>query len=416
MTPPTAVPTKPIANELATGATIEDVLTAFHCVRASIAQLFEAVGADPTKTRESARALGLNRGLAWRLTRVVRFEGDPAAVSDVPGQQSMLRFLEACREQGAPEPRIAAAAEAVAAYESAVGSCAGDRKTLAMLMANRPAHDTSGEQERARRKLFEGACAVWGVQASVRFVTVFVFPSREDPDQLSAGHVTGYVSLRRLVSRPWPMSYEAVHDSEGRPTPFVKEPLDPTGSGEGELQLLKAFCTPAKPRIEVHQSGGFKRFDLAAGPVGNEGMTTCVFGSYLKDLYPRYSDTPNTAGFMVLQQTPVERLVFDMFVHRDLGLTAPPDAVLLDRLTFPHGADEAEFPRQALPMSERPATLTASLDGALCPSIPWYPRLLGAVTERVGHPIEAFTGSRFEMAYPPISTVLSRRFPIFPKP
>ena len=139
-------------------------------------------------------------------------------------------------------------------------------------------------------------------------------------------------------------------------------------------------------------------------------MPTCVFGSLLREIYDRYSPEPDTAGFMVMLQTPVERVVFDMFVHKDLGVGLPPRTQLLDRLTYPHNNDESEFDRQLLPMSEQAVALPSSAAGAIHPEIAWYPRLLRFVTDRVGHDIADFNPSRFEMAYPPISTTLSRRF------
>ncbi|MCC6677827.1 MAG: hypothetical protein IT436_11830 [Phycisphaerales bacterium] len=392
------------------------MITAFHLARAEVATLFSAAGLDPTKTRESARELGINRGLGWRLSRMVR-ESDPSvAASDVPGSQSMARFFEACRQRGAPENAIAAAIAALDRFEAALSSCSGDRKTLAMLMANR--RDTGGrtETDKVRRTLFEGACGVWGVQAQTRFVTVFVFPSPDDPGMLDAGHVTGFVGFRRLSAKPWPLSYEAVHKSSGAVAPFIKEPLDPVGAGEGKLQLMKRYCSPPDMDVQVVMGGDYKRFELAAGPVGNEGLTTCVFGTRLRSLYPRYSATPDTAGFMVLMSTPVERVLFDMFVHRDLGVTTPPRAQLLDRLGFPHSNDESQFDRQSLQVPEAPELLPDGLAGTLCPYIPWYSKLVEDVTARVGHSIDEFVGSRFEMRYPPISTTLSRRFDLKPGP
>jgi hypothetical protein len=182
------------------------------------------------------------------------------------------------------------------------------------------------------------------------------------------------------------------------------------------LQLIRQFCTPPRPDIRVARYGSFKSFELAPGPVGNEGLTTCVFGTRLRELYPRYSETPNTAGFMVLLQTPVERVLFDMFVHRDLGVSGPPPAQLLDRLTFPHGNVESEFHRQEIPLTEQAAALPPGISGALSPQIPWYTKLLSFVSERIEHPLEEFEGSRFEMTFPPISTTLSRRFDLSPPP
>lgn len=397
-------------------ASLEEVLGAYRDLRAATADLFHAVGVDATRTRETARELGLNRGLAWRLSRVVREADSAVAISDVPGRPSIEKLIAACRERGAPESELQATMHAFDAYQQAVDACSGDRKTLAMMMANHGHVEPSAEQERARRKLFEGACSVWGGQAQVRFVTVFVFPSADDPTQLDAGHVTGFVGFRRLSPRPWPLSYEAVHDDSGTKVSFQKVPLDPNGVGEGELQLLSEFCDPPRPKIDVCQNGDFKRFDLAAGPVGNEGLTTCVFGSHLRQLYPRYSEAVNTAGFMVLLTTPVELVVFDMFVHRDLGIEGPPRSQLLDRLKFPHSNDESLFDEQSLPIAEEASMIRGGVRAAMHLRIPWYGRLLEYVGARIGHNLDEFDGSRFEMAYPPISTTLSRRFDLAKPP
>jgi len=398
------------------GATLEDVIASFHRARAAIADLFALIGIDPTKARESARELGLNRGLTWRLTRMVR-ESDPrAVVSDVPGTQSMGKFFEACLQRGAPQSAIDAASAALESFEAAMSSCSGDRKTLAMLMANTGNGGVGGEGEKVRRKLFEGACGVWGGQAQARFVTVFVFPSPDTTNKLDAVHITGLVGFRRLSARAWPLSYEAVHRASGAPAPFVKEPLDPAGPTEGQAQLLKGYCSPPQPDIQVVISGDYKRFELAPGPLGNEGLTTCVFGTRLRRMYDRYSETPDTAGFMVLLQTPVEQVQFDMFVHRDLGVQSPPRTQLLDRLLFPHSNVESDFEKQSLAIAETPVPLPRGLAGTLCPYIPWYSRLINDVAAKVGLALDDFDGSRFEMAYPPISTTLSRRFDLMPPP
>ncbi|MBS0189879.1 MAG: hypothetical protein U0573_13135 [Phycisphaerales bacterium] len=392
------------------GATLESVITAFHRARAEVAGLFAVVGVDPTKTRESARELGINRGLTWRLTRMVQESNPTLAASDVPGVQSMAKFLDACRQRGAPESAIDSAQAALNEFESALAACSGDRKTLAMLMANHGDAKATAEAEKVRRKLFEGACGVWGVQARVRFVTVFVFPSPDDPTTMDAGHVNGFVGFRRLRPQAVPLSYEAVHKSTGEAIKFTKEPLDPAGPGEGRAQVYKRFSNPAEPDIQMVESGGYRRFELASGPVGNEGLTTCVFGTRLRRLYDRYSESPETAGFMVLLNIPVERVMFDLFIHKDIDAPEIPRTLLLDRLLFPHVNNEADFTRQSLPLAERPQRLPAGIEGTLCPYMSWYSSMISDVAAKIDVPIEQFTGSRFEMMYPPITATLRREF------
>lgn len=398
------------------GGTLENVITAFHRARAEVASLFATVGVDPTKTRESARVLGINRGLTWRLTRMVQESNPTLAASDVPGVQSMAKFLEACRQRGAPEAAIESTIAALDEFEVALAACSGDRKTLAMLMANHGDVKATAEAEKVRRKLFEGACGVWGVQARTRFVTVFVFPSPDDPTMLDAGHVNGFVGLRRLRTQAVPLSYEAVHKSTGEAVKFVKEPLDPSGPGEGRSQVYKKFSSPPEPDIQMVESGGYRRFEMGSGPVGNEGLSTCVFGTRLRRLYNRYSETPDTAGFMVLLNLPVERVMFDLFVHRDLDVRHAPKTQLLDRLLFPHVNNEADFDRQSLPLAETTQLLPDGLAGTLCPYMSWYSAMVADVTAKLDRSIDQFAGWRFEMMYPPIGTTLSRRFDLHAPP
>jgi hypothetical protein len=212
------------------------------------------------------------------------------------------------------------------------------------------------------------------------------------------------------------MSYEAVHDSEGQVQQIRKEPLDTRPVARGEPQLLTPFCNPPNPKIDVRMEHDYRAFDLAAGPVGNEGLTTCVFGSYLHQIYRNGFDEPDTAGFMVLLQTPVERVLFDLFVHEDIRTDGPAVTHLLDRLTYPHDNRESAFDRQSMSISETARALPRGRDAAATASIPFYTQLLSFIAGRIDIPTEKFAGSRFEMTYPPISTTLSRRVPLTPRP
>lgn len=390
---------------------IDEVIESFHMVRAAVSDILVASGADPNKTRDSARLLGLNRGLAWRVSRVVRSEDIGAALSDVPTSASMDKLIRACQDRGASSELVQVARDAIDRFEGAVKRCSGDRKTLAMLMANRDERSSGIELERARRKLFEGACSVWGVQAAVRFVSVFLYPAPDDPSMLNVGHSTGYIGFRRLREIPWPLSYETVQDKEGAPRRFIKEPLDPNGSeSEGMRQLIGRFCSPDDLRINVVQLGQVKRFELESGPVGNQGLTTCVFGSHLQHLFSRYaSPEDDYATFYVQLETPVERVIFDMYVHEDLQVEGIPEVHLCDRLTHRHIARESDIEQESLPIGEEPFALGRGAAGAVTPHIPFYSRLVEFIGERIGHAPEEFRGSRFELKYPPISTALARR-------
>lgn len=392
---------------------IDQLMESFYLVRAAVHDLLSGVGADPSQTRESSRLLGLSRQLTWRLSRVVCSTEPEAILSEIPGPQGMSKFIAACRDLGAPEESVDALLTATNSFEEAIKAVSGTRKSLAALMANQGDHPTSGAHERERRKLFEGGCAVWGVQAETRFVSVFLFPADDDPTMLDVAHVTGYLGFRRLRAIPWPMSFEEVRTHDGVHIPFIKEPLDENGSDEGQLQLIDRFCNPPSPSISVSTVGNVKRFELSPGPVGNAGAADVVFGTYLRHLYPRARTAENlNANFILMLVTPVERVIFDMFIHKDIKLSGQPSAHLCDKLTHPFAPADDEVTRLAMPLTETPQALGPGATGALTPHIPWYPRLVRFVSERIKHAPEEFNGSRFEMNYPPMPTSIVRGFPL----
>ena len=115
---------------------------------------------------------------------------------------------------------------------------------------------------------------------------------------------------------------------------------------------------------------------------------------------------------MVMLQTPVERVIFDYFIHDSIKHSGDVVTHLLDRLTYPHDNRVENFDSQSMSIAERGYDLPSGVDGAATAHLPWYQRLMEFVSERTGYGIEDFSGSRFEMAYPPISTTLSRRIEI----
>ncbi len=401
------------AGPVEPNGSIDELFGSFYRVRAAAHDLLAMVGADPGRTRESARVLGLNRQLVWRLSRIVLAAEPGAVLSKMPGRQGMAKFFAACRDRGADPAALQEADEAFRKFERAIDAISGDRRSLAALMANQGEGMPASALERERRKLFEGGRAVWGVQAKVRFLSVFLFPAPDDESMMDVAHVIGYVGFRRLRAIPWPMSYEAVRTREGAPMRFEKRPLEPRGNSEGQRQLLAPFCDPPDPVINLELNGDMKRFELAPGRVGNAGAATVVFGTYLRHLYPRVRTNEHlAANFIGLLDTPVERVIFDMFAHRDIAAAGPTTAYLCEKLTHPHPPADSEFEPRSLPIGEEPFALGRGAAGALSAHIPWYQRLVSFVCKRIGHPPEAFSGSRFEMTYPPIPTALVRGVPL----
>lgn len=406
----TKTPRVPVrVDAVASSVSIGDIRKAVHEARAALAALLDSAGVDATKTRESARLLNVNRGLVWRVSRVVGAENDVTAASHLPGQVGLERLLEACRARGASAATIDAARAAIGAFHEMVER-SSDRRTLEILLANAGAQSTSIDLESARRAMFDGGCAVWGVRADVRLRCMFLTPNAGDASMLDQTDVAGYVGFRRLRRVPWPMSYKAVYTDTGAADAPLEEPIDATGANGGALPLMREFCEPQDLKIHTVQTARAARHELPVMSDGSEAAT-CVFGAVHRRIYTARS-TPECrfAGALVVMDTPVERVIFDVFVHKSLGISGPPTVRLLDRMTRSHGFSREDLESETLPIDAPVRLLGPGSAGTVTAHVPWYPRMIERVCERLGRKSDEFLAHRMEMVYPPIPTALVALF------
>lgn len=228
------------SRSTARASSLEELIAAFHVMRGRIGSLFALAGIDTSKTRGPARELGISRGLAWRLTRMIR-EADPtSAISSLPGGASMARFFESCRA-GACRTRRS---------KRPPTRSSGLKRTALVHGRPQDAGNDDGQPPGGHRgwrsgqgpaQLFEGACGVWGVQAQTRFVTVFVFPSPDDPTKLDAGHVTGFVGFRRLSGKPWPAQLRSGAQVHGGGSSVREGAAGPQRHGRGPVAAHQAI-------------------------------------------------------------------------------------------------------------------------------------------------------------------------------
>jgi hypothetical protein len=389
---------------------IEAIRHAVHEARAALALLLVSAGVDATKTRESARLLNVNRGMVWRVSRVIGAEDDVTAATHLPGTVGMERLIEACRTQGVSEEVLESSRNAVRKFHEVVQRHSGDRRTLEILLANAGAQSTSANMEGARRAMFEGGCAVWGVRAEVRLRAMFLAPSAGDPTMLDQTDVAGYVGFRRLRGVPWPMSYKAVYTDTGAADAPREDPIDEAGANGSGLPLIREFCLPQDLRINTIQTARATRHELPVMPDGPEAAT-CVFGAIQRRIHTaRWTPECQFAGALVVMDTPVERVMFDTFVHKSLGLPGPPLVRLLDRMTRTHGFSREDLDSETLPIDAQVRPLGPGSAGTVTAHVPWYPRMIERVCARLGLRSDEFVAHRMEMVYPPIPTALVAMF------
>src|SRR5262249_42977063 len=145
-------------------------------------------------------------------------------------------------------------------------------------------------EESHRKKLFQGASAIWGVKARAQVAAHFIAPA--DGGTLDIAMACGLVDLRRLRSEvPWPVASVRQFAGDGAPQPNdVWEPVDPD-LGQSDVPLMREFCSQPEPALRTAPGmAGATRYELVEGPVGNTAAVTCMTGWIHRRCVSRYRD------------------------------------------------------------------------------------------------------------------------------
>ncbi len=380
---------------------------AVRSLRSAFSDVIVAAGADPHSPQSVGQTLGLNKNLAWKLSRIVQAD-DPASVLELMPGGSGIKILLSAIESSPIDPALVTAARtALEDYERLIEVHSGDRLTLEMMGSELSTTGRAERDEQHRKLLYQGASYVWGAQSRVVLKVGVVTPG-EDDGLLDFASLSGFFDFRRL--RPdvtWVMARrQSTNDDGSEMDPPAVEPLDTDYQGQDGAPLMPDFCSDPIPRLRRIQDGTAITYELAEGRVGNTGALTCVTGAVQRRI-PYYRTPTNERGIHSARcDIPAELLLVDLFIHKDLAFD-PPTAQLRGDVGVPAGRPGAE-----LPLHEPIRDLGASSVPPPSPDVPRYRQMLEAVFHRVGHDPGEYRGYRMRLAYPPYPTVLLLSYPL----
>ncbi|MDZ4754190.1 MAG: hypothetical protein SGJ11_06795 [Phycisphaerae bacterium] len=375
-------------------------------LRQALSRVLLSVGADPSRPQDVSRQFGLNKNLTWKVSKVIGDDAPQVAVTHLPGRPGLAILLRRMEEAGAPPECLAALRSAIAALDDLVATHAGDRETLAVMLASlgeRAAPLVVQRDEVTRKLAFQGNSAIWGTASRVQLNACFVLPSA-DADRLAFVVVAGFVDFRRL--RPdvtWPLATL-------RGCERGAMPIDATVAAGG-VPFMSAFCSRPLPSVRAVPTSqeGTTRFELTHGPVGITAATTCMLGCIDRASLPRWgcAVTP-CAEHHVALTTPAEIAILDVFVHRSIaGSSAEggpmPTASLYGQLPERPAYPQATRADGRLHLSEA----FTPLQGAawLGTDVPKYTSIVAAVCAAAGADPGDLHGYRLQLRYPPMPSL-----------
>jgi len=392
----------------------EHAKAVFGRMRTAFADLFAAMNVNPTRPQDVARQLNLNKNLTWKISKIIREHDPAAAFPHLPGRAGLTIVLDTLKKAGAPVPALAELTRALNELERLIEVHAGDRKTFEMMIGNL-ARSTDGQQQaEAQRKLcYHGNSAVWGVQARVQLCVNFIAPS-DHPEWADLAWLSGLIDFRRLRDdASWAIASARKASDDGTALPVGNlEPIDPQFNAADKAPLLGEFCTKPLPDIRANLGAdGFLRYELVEGPIGNTAATSCVVGIFGRRFVRRVAAPNDTIGEHVARlYTPVEMLIHDLFVHKDLTYALAPAPFLYSQLPshapFPTGGRENGL----LPLWEEVHNLGRGRAAVLTPELHQYQGMIQSVFDRLNWKHQDFHVFRLRMRYPPIPTLAILRY------
>ena len=264
-----------------------DAVICVRLAQAAFSDLLSGAGLGGARPTEVGRILGLDKTLAWKVSRFADTSDLLKAVKHIPGTSGVEIVLKAAQANGADEDQVNAVRKADQAFRKFVRQHAGDRRTFeAMLTADEGDSVIDLEE---RRDFYRSSSATWGVRAKVQFLTLFLQPSKTDPDRIDALQLSGLIDFERLRSNvPWIIRRLRTSDTDGSSSSkFQRTPLYPQDSSGKGLPMIKEFCSSPIPEInQFHGADDILYDELAPGAVGKHGAPDLRVGRNLSRCDP----------------------------------------------------------------------------------------------------------------------------------
>lgn len=400
----------------------------------ALANIVEHLRPAVMRPTDLQKCLGLDRKLSWSIYHAATARDPRAVASMLPGRRAMQRFFTAAQERGVPADAIERASRAFDDFEASVARHAGSRDVFQTMLAEWSGHASDSgvvvpasldADHKHKRAGFRAASLLWGRQAKVGCGIQILHPGEGGPeaDYLDSVLIKGMVGLRR-TRRSVPLHVTAHHwraPHPPQPPPAApsapphfpaptppgrvrrREPLDPRITDPDAMWLLQDFCSRPLPEFRLRITReGYRSHELVSAGIGASGEITYFTGESRRGDAARPRREPGGATwFSKAVDIPMEVLIQDIFIHRSIWDTTPPQVHV-----FAYPLDGSLEFRDAdlLPLNESAEYLGLGIDAARTPIVPRYADMLAYAMNRMGWKEDEFRVFRCRVEYPVMYT------------
>jgi hypothetical protein len=381
-----------------------------------------ALGVGPSEAVSAQvirRRYGMNSVFCHRLTSALRSADPIATIHQLPGPESLRRFVEVARGVDRPADALARVLGAVESFEALIRSVAGDRSGLDAIISSEIPDARARLESEAKQAIYRGARQIKGIAADAVLCTAVLRPSEDDPDRLDMVVVRSYFGLRRvrLVANFTLKITSAATEARAFARTLDGRPMRESARDA----LLKEFCTGSGERVRATEIGDTIVYSVDWGSeIGLSSAHDTVLAELRRTGPRRYrlTDDPRPrTGLSDAIHVPSRRYIFDVILHRDAYPEWRPSVRILE--TGEQGRATANDPTRDLDVidvHESIRSLGLGLQQCRVNELPQYSEILSHVYKRVGWDAAEFRTYRTEIEYPIFGSQIQHRFDLPVRP
>jgi hypothetical protein len=375
-------------------------------LRGEIARLVAWLPPASRSVRGMAARLNVDRNTCQRLLAATRPSTHGTDVFfGIPGVRALMQFVDAVRAAGAPEELCAGLAAATSSAATVLDSASGSLTTLRSLIESareeRLDDPTLGNVESRRRQVTSSAKWLGKEVRSVHLISA-VRQMPDDASKVEQAWIRGLIGLRaRPGSAPISLGLASTDRS--------RSPGD-----AGEFWPLAQASEPGAPRVTILKSLSSEHLPTVTSRASTGSVVTVIDPTLTPVPDPvdvvtatriSHIEHPLNSGCKVFHTSivtanPTHRLVFDVYLHRDLAMASVPSAgCYLYSMSMSDDPDQ-NWPF-LLPVQTRMEVL--GTDPSLSTSPAWsrHSEASRHLFEKTGWKPRDYTGYRIDLEHPP---------------
>ena len=394
----------------------DSIRTALDSLRENVRNILAAqFGGSNFRGIDIVNQFHIDLKLAWKIIRISKANDPFECVRYLPGLGGWDIFCDAAKQIGIGTELADRTRQSFIQVKELGLAWGGDARGFELLAAGLARVSDPRVGLEHRKNHFSSGSYVWGIRAK-SLIRLDVIHPAPDGRNIEMATVRGFVDVERLrADAPWYLEVPfCVDDLASGPMDVRFEPIDLADRGRGAPFLLKRLCSDGVPTFEAPKRERVPRVvELPIGSVGVECGFTLFHGAVCRGTIPMHRTPENEfASLMMKIQTPCERIVFDVLLHKDLiiGDVLPTGSMfsVLDgwRGQFSHQN------RDRIPIDYEIKEVKSGKRAVGYEGFGRMEELHDSTLARGGWDRKVFRHFRAEIAYPPVPSTMTIDIPL----